>query len=550
MADPIINTAMDHPSTTHDRDTQLQRWSLFRTLAAAVVAARRDVPPFTVRQVFDMAGEAAKDHGVSLANEDERKVMAIMVHNEAWRETVAAVPYERRLLFLPQCLRSRVDCPAEMDAYGLLCQECGRCPLGALQREAVDLGYTVLIAEGSGAVSGLLSGGGLDAVIGVGCLHALEQSFRHIADEALPSLAIPLFRDGCDSSDVDLELLYTFIRLRSKVTCPPGVTVDALRARVQAWFLPERLRADLMPGDHHAQTVAMEWLCGAGRRWRPLLAVSVFDALQTADTGNGADLVRRVSVAAECFHKASLVHDDIEDNDDVRDSMPTLHRKYGIPVAINAGDLLLGEGYRLLSKAPLDPVLRERMLSVAADGHQRLCIGQGDELHWLQQRDMPGVASLLRLFSLKTGPAFEVAILLGAIAGGADPSVCAALSGFSEALGVAYQIRDDLQDMAQDSGWEQECVQRPSILLALLCEQCAPEDESGIRHAIRNGQATDGTALYLRQKGEQYAVVSKAEALLTEYRNRAIAALEPLPSVRLKSILIRIVKRILAYAPR
>ena len=79
-----------------------------------------------------------------------------------------------------------------------------------------------------------------------------------------------------------------------------------------------------------------------------ILAVAVFQALRgNCDEGLPED-VRKLAVAVECFHKASLIHDDIEDNDAIRYGEKTLHEEHGLAVALNVGDLLIGEGYRLI----------------------------------------------------------------------------------------------------------------------------------------------------------------------------------------------------------
>ncbi len=525
----------------------MQRWRLLQQHAATVVASLPGVPPFTVDQLFALAGQAAADHNLTLQDDHERKILAIMIHNEAWRETVAAVPFERRLLLLPQCLRTRADCSAEQDAYGLLCRECGKCPLGALQREAVALGYVVLIAEGSAAVTGLLKEGNLDAVLGASCLPALEKSFRHIAEEAVPALAIPLLRDGCNATEIDLDMLLAGIHLRSHASARPAISIDALRSKVRSWFTPVNLRGGLMPDRGPAQDIALDWLAGTGKRWRPLLAASVYDALQEAAPGRAPDIIRHVAVASECFHKASLIHDDIEDGDDLRDGAATLHKRVGVAAALNAGDLLLGEGYRLLANAPAEPAIRVKLLTVAAEGHHRLCNGQGRELHWREHPQLPAVQDLIDWFRLKTAPAFEVAILLGAIAGGADESTCAALRDFSAALGIAYQVRDDLLDMEQDAGTGRQDRQSPSILLALLGEHCDPADRATLHRALRQGPARGGESLHLRRLCEQHDIGSAAGKLLNDYRNRALQALEPLQSIRLKSVLVRLMKRILPH---
>src|SRR3978361_1545504 len=95
--------------------------------------------------------------------------------------------------------------------------------------------------------------------------------------------------------------------------------------------------------------------------------------------------LRRIAVAVECFHKASLIHDDIEDNDDLRYGEQTVHAQHGIPVALNVGDLLLGEGYRLIAESDAPAEARAEMLRVAAMGHRNLSLGQGAELFWAHE---------------------------------------------------------------------------------------------------------------------------------------------------------------------
>ena len=109
--------------------------------------------------------------------------------------------------------------------------------------------------------------------------------------------------------------------------------------------------------DPATDDLARDWLARDGKRWRPYLATAIWMALESEGRAEApaftAD-VRKLAVAIECFHKASLIHDDIEDGDDVRYGAPTLHAEHGVAVAINIGDLLLGEGYRLLGELEVD----------------------------------------------------------------------------------------------------------------------------------------------------------------------------------------------------
>lgn len=529
------------PAPESARQRQVRHLHQWRRQAAALVAELPDVPPFPLRRLLEVARALAQR--IDVHDAEEVKLLAVLIHNEAWQDTVAAVPFERRLLLLPQCLRARETCPAARDAFGLLCEDCGRCPIGALQREATALGYAVLVAEGSEGAAGMLREGLLDAVVGVSCLSALEKTFPRIVEEALPALAVPLLRDGCDRTDVDAAMLRELLRLRRTDAVPPGLNTDVLRADVRRWFEPEALRDLLRFGTSPAAETALACLAGAGKRWRPLLAASVAQALRDGAPGADALPVRAVAVASECFHKASLIHDDIEDGDVLRDGAPTLHRTHGIPVALNVGDLLIGAGYRLLADCPLDEAARVRMLSVAARAHCDLCVGQGQELHDRGRADLPVAADLLRLFELKTAPAFEVALLLGAIAGGADAATCATLSDFSRTLGVAYQIDDDWQDFARDAAKQRGAGRPASLPLALLAEACTAAE----RRALEDGLRTPDPAVAARLAAlaARHDLAAAVAALRTDYHARALDSLAPLRSIRLKSVLMRLVKRIL-----
>ena len=94
-------------------------------------------------------------------------------------------------------------------------------------------------------------------------------------------------------------------------------------------------------------------------------------------------------MSIETFHKASLVHDDIEDNDAFRYGDETVHRRYGMATAINVGDYLIGMGYRLVSRESrtLGPEAVSDILDCLADAHTKLSEGQGAELLWRDSLD-------------------------------------------------------------------------------------------------------------------------------------------------------------------
>ena len=513
-----------------------------RSAVGAYVAARSLVPPLSLEELEGHARELLHSAAIPDGQSD---FVSVLVSNAVWRDTLAAVPYERRVLLLPQCLRAKEQCAAELDEYGLLCAQCGRCAIGALQAEAEELGYVVLVAEGTTLVTRLLDGGKVDAVVGVSCLGVMEKAFPHFASDAIPGIAIPLLRDGCEHTQADLDWIREAIRLRSNGSWA-SIDPDAVRTEVLSWFDRGYL-ARLMDDGTQTARIGIDWLGKSGKRVRPLLAACAFKALNGGD-GPWPPMIRKIGVAVECFHKASLVHDDIEDNDDCRYGEKTLHREHGVPVALNVGDLLLGEGYRLIASCGAPPQQIARMLSAAAEGHRSLCLGQGEELSWMRERLPIASREVIEIFRRKTAPAFEVSLRLGAIVGGAGEDVCRVLQSFSEALGIAYQIHDDLEDFHQPAGADSDvAARRLSLLFALAHEQASESDRVVIARVWREG----GNAAVVEDFRRLVAVLrteEKARQLAEHYKNEAIRALSPLRNAELKSLLRRIVTKILGRA--
>lgn len=418
----------------------------------------------------------------------------LLLHNALWRDAFAAIPFERRLLLLPKCLRPEAVCPAGFDALGLRCERCGACALEGLQAEAERLGYAVLIAEGSAVVMALIQAKKVEAILGVSCLSVLERAFAPMSAAAIPGQAIPLLRDGCHDTDVDLDAVHDALHLRTEVRSS-RIDLDALRSEVADWFTRDALDTLAGPAEGRTEEIARAWLARGGNRWRPLLCASAYRALLHLNGDDAVpfpDSLRKIALAVECFHKASLIHDDIEDGDMERSGAPALHIEYGVGAALNVGDLLIGEGYRFLAECGLPAEQRAAMLGVAAEGQRQLCRGQGDELLWTRTPEPLTQERVLAIFQQKTAPAFEVALHLGALAAGREPhaAVAVALSAYSRALGVAYQIRDDLEDAVRDAA-----SPRPSLFPALSREAAQRLLDAKKTDAVRALAALDNPAL-------------------------------------------------------
>ncbi len=515
-----------------------------RALAAvrAYVAEFNPVPPLPVEDLKVHAGRVLAQLQWP---EIYRDYIGVLINNESWREQLAAVPYERRLLLLPKCLRVESRCPAPFDEFGLLCKQCGLCTIQDLQAEAEKLGYATLVAEGSAIVMSLIQTGKVEAIVGVSCLPVLERAFPYMEAAAVPGVAIPLLQDDCIDTTVDEEWIWDYIHLTSD-DHTRRLDLGRLRDEVAAWFTPESLRTALGEPQGESERIAHEWLARAGKRWRPFLAVAACQALRPQREMAQLEDVKPIALAVECFHKASLIHDDIEDGDALRYGEKTLHAQYGVAVALNVGDLLIGEGYRLIAQCKASAEQRAAMLEVAATGQRELCRGQGAELCWQRSPEPMSTLQVLDIFRKKTAPAFEVALQLGAIHAGLDAhaAVSATLRQYSEALGIAYQIRDDLHDLVDSDAPNDLSAMRPSLLLAVAHERAKDADRE-LTDALWHRQTPAGyDAAKLAALCRRLKAVERAESLLATYKEEAVRALADLENPNLKGLLRRVIGKI------
>ncbi len=520
--------------------TALQRTQILHAVRE-YVAEYKPVPPLPADEL-----KVHADKLVATLQCDPiyRDYVGVLMSNEMWRESLASVPFERRLLLLPKCLRVESKCPAPFDEFGLLCKQCGLCSIQDLQAEAERLGYAVLVAEGSAIVMSLIQTGKIEAIVGVSCLSVLERAFPYMEAAAIPGVAVPLLQDDCIDTTVDLDWVWDYIHLTSDDKTR-RLDLGALREEVDTWFAQEKLAKIMGPAEGETERIGREWLARAGKRWRPFLTVASYQALRDTPGAFLPEDVRKIAVAVECFHKASLIHDDIEDGDDERYGEKTLHQEHGVPVALNVGDLLIGEGYRLIGSCDASPEQKAAMLLVASEGQRQLCRGQGAELCWAQKPAPLTSLQVLDIFRQKTAPAFEVALRLGALYAGVDQheDVTDVLQAYSEALGIAYQIRDDLSDLGSKGETNDIAAMRPSLLLAVAYERAIDQNKNTLDQWWRRSAPALNPeqieTLYLELKADE-----RARTLLETYKEEAIRSLRDVENPNLKGLLRRVIGKI------
>lgn len=187
-----------------------------------------------------------------------------------------------------------------------------------------------------------------------------------------------------------------------------------------------------------------------GKRLRPLLVLGASEAVG----GNGAAALR-AACAVELIHAYSLVHDDMPcmDNDVMRRGKPTVHVAFGEATALLAGDALQALAFELL--APDDATIPDavqarlcRLLALAA-GHAGMAGGQAIDLAAVGKSLTED--ELRHMHRLKTGALLQASVMMGAACGETDPGARTALAGYGRALGLAFQVVDDILDVTADS---------------------------------------------------------------------------------------------------
>jgi geranylgeranyl pyrophosphate synthase len=516
----------------------------------------------------------------------------VCISNEFWREQVQAIDFKRRLLLLPHCLKHAEGCPADYDEFGLDCRKCGACSVADFKVRAEDLGYKVLVSEGTPIVLKIIVSGHIDAIVGVACLNVLEKALDKVLLAGVPSVAVPLLSSNCRNTSVDDDWVAELIDL--KTPAPQVKTksyVHLMRAAHSICEEPEvsrlapRSRSQSNPKSDDPlavhEGIAFDWLSQGGKRSRPFITLAAYDAFKGAPGTFSVegislpDSVRRVALAIEAFHKASLVHDDIEDDDTFRYGRETLHRRHGVSTAINVGDYLIGLGYRLVGRdrKELGGDCAADILNRLSEAHVRLSEGQGAELLWRDAGDKSLTAlDALKIYALKTAPAFEAALYAGIRLVGDADKYEKAVPEFSKNLGVAFQILNDLKDWEGDSDnklvvGQDVIAARPTLLLALALEGSSAAERQELLGLIaqcqrtadslgKTGQTAEAIHAetgrivdHVRHYFERAGVFDKADKLIEKFRARAEAVADEVEPTELRELLYFLVDTVLDRQP-
>jgi geranylgeranyl pyrophosphate synthase len=312
------------------------------------------------------------------------------------------------------------------------------------------------------------------------------------------------------------------------------------------------------------EAIAYDFLAKGGKYSRPFITLAVYDAL-TAGRGvqDGASdylaqlptAVKRCALSIEAFHKASLVHDDIQDDDEFRYGCATLHRRFGTPTAINVGDYLIGLGYRLVTRERevLGPDVVGDILYHIADAHMKLSEGQGAELIWRESHNKQLTpADAIEIYALKTAPAFEAALHTGLRLAGPTAHYLQPIGQFARNLGIAFQIINDLNDWQGDDHNKLVAAGdvirgRPTVLWALALSGLRGGKRVRLEQLVCEGLIPEAALAEIRRLFDEAGAFERAGKLVGEHQQRAEVAASTVGPEALRRLLFYLIDVVLRH---
>ncbi|RZN64507.1 MAG: polyprenyl synthetase family protein [Candidatus Methanoliparum thermophilum] len=279
-----------------------------------------------------------------------------------------------------------------------------------------------------------------------------------------------------------------------------------------------------------------------GKRIRPILAVLSCEAV-----GGRSDDAMELALAVELLHNASLIHDDIIDGDKKRRNVPTVHEKYGVPIAINVGDALVGEAFYMIAMLPKVrmqkyglAVVKELFVSftLATKG---LYSGEAQDIEFMDRLDITE-EEYMKMVMKKTSSLYMLSTRGGAILGGGNTKEIEELSKFGRDFGIMFQIKDDLLGIVGKEELLGKTVgidikgRKRTLYMVHALHNASEKDKSELNKILKRKYMPGDIDLEM-EIFERTGSIDYCEKKLQEIKDSALSHLEILPSSEAKQAL-------------
>ncbi len=291
--------------------------------------------------------------------------------------------------------------------------------------------------------------------------------------------------------------------------------MNSLQLKKTAKIVNRFLASQIKGEPSQLYKAAAHLIVNGGKRLRPYMVVKSCQVL-----GGKTKEAMTAAGAVEMVHNFTLVHDDIMDNDEIRHGVPTTHKRFGIPIAILAGDVLFSKAFQVVSKANLPSKSTSELVSRLSKACVDVCEGQLLDIKMAESKKIPTQNEYIKMISKKTAALFDVSCSMGAICAKSKSKDISNLSSFGKNLGIAFQITDDLIGVMGDPKVTKKPVGndlregKKSLPILLAIKKAKGKNKKIILHAFGNQKAKkkeiENAVLVIKSLGIEKSVRGQA----------------------------------------
>ena len=282
-----------------------------------------------------------------------------------------------------------------------------------------------------------------------------------------------------------------------------------------------------------------------GKRLRPYLVLKSSELM-----GGDPEIALPYAAAVEMFHTFTLVHDDIMDNDSLRRGSPTVHTKWGVPLAIVSGDLLFAKVYSaMLEPSRSGKISKERVVSCLESlTNAAVTLSEGQALDTMQS-NVGDVSEEDYIYMVggKTSALFRTCAEVGCIVGGGSEAEVSRLGSFAWDAGIAFQIVDDILGVTADEATLGKPVGsdvregKKTLITIKALEEASPEERKVLEKALGIHDASTSDIDEAMNVLESTGAIAYAEKVAAEYTKKAMSAIAAFPDSEAKEDLVELV---------
>lgn len=313
--------------------------------------------------------------------------------------------------------------------------------------------------------------------------------------------------------------------------------------RNRAMIFDSALNGNLTPRETKTFYEALRWIpLSGGKRLRPIITMLSCEAV-----GGVPENTIPLGIALEYMHNSTLVHDDIIDRDEWRRGLQTTHKKFGLSLAILAGDALIGETYRMLSyMAPpeMESVTYKEIIRSIADAAKRFYEGESMDIEFAHRFDV-SIPEYMVMIEKKTGQLYWLAGKGGALIGKGTRGQVENMAEYGMLFGFMFQIKDDLLNILTDqTGLGKQRIGsdilngKRTLMVVHSLSKAADKNKKKMMSIIGNEKATQNDIMEVIDIFRGTGSIDYAQNKLKEFRKEAKTCLDVVKESESKKLLM------------